>query len=539
VLLLAWTSVALAGPAVVLEPLRRDDLHALLPTAADRPEEVHAWPGDEVGLLSPARAWLGGGTRVGLFAEASAPDAPPLTLWARGVDAAGEVGPWVPVTETWREGATRVGVADLGDWWPGAQLRVADADAARSLGWELLVPLEEQGETEPPTSPPPPLSDGLEELGVVTRTEWGAEPTTCTSTEDDWYRFAIHHTAGTQTYGGTVEGAVRAHQAYSLGTGEYCDIPYQFLVGYDGSLYEGRPLQYRSGATGGDNNDGNIAVCFLGCYSGDACGSLGTDDTDIMIVAARALVDQLAEDHTIGVDEDSLRGHRDWPGNYTNCPGDYIYPRLGEVRAAEAPYTATVLGWSSDADGGTGLRLPRGEDVEVTLEVRNDGTRSWTPGPVGAAGSTFLAPVPRDTTTPYAGGGWPSPTRAAAPGAVVEPGQVGAFTFQLRGDTLGPGSVAFGFVHEQVTWFADLPYGGGPEDGAFSLAFEVVEPTGSDTGGEGPPGSRLPGTPMALDEEGCACGTVPRAERGGVGLVALLALGFVRRRRRREPRARG
>ena len=66
---------------------------------------------------------------------------------------------------------------------------------------------------------------------------------------------AIHHTAGSQTYGGTVEGSVRALQAYAFSTGEYCDIPYQFLVGYDGSLWEGRPYDYYSGATGGGNNE--------------------------------------------------------------------------------------------------------------------------------------------------------------------------------------------------------------------------------------------------------------------------------------------
>ena len=60
--------------------------------------------------------------------------------------------------------------------------------------------------------------------------------------------------------------AVKALQAYAQDSGGYCDIPYQFLVGHDGSLWEGRSLTYTSGATGGGNNDGNIAVSFLGCY---------------------------------------------------------------------------------------------------------------------------------------------------------------------------------------------------------------------------------------------------------------------------------
>lgn len=538
-----WSLVLIAeavagGPLAPIgsaRPLVSDDLHALLPTRTDTAVAVGAWPREDGWRVSPVRAWLGGGERVALIGEVVRPDAEVLAVEARGIDGDGAVGPWVPLEETWREDTTRVASAELGGWWPAAQLRVADAIATSRFGWEMIVPLEDRAARADASEPvPPPLSSGLDALGVVTRSEWGASATTCSTPEDDWYRFAVHHTAGTQTYGGTVEGAVRALQAYALGSGEYCDIPYQFLVGYDGSLYEGRPLSYQSGATGG-NNPGNIAVCFLGCYSGSACGSLSNDDTDGMIVSARALVDVLASDHAIAVSEDTLRGHRDWPDNSTNCPGDYVYARLDEVREPNAPYTATVVGWGFDGDDGTGLRIEQGTEIEVWIDARNDGTRDWT------VGGTFLAPLPRDVASPYAGSGWPSPTRAATPSAPVSPGQTARLSFRLRGDTLGAGSVSFALVQEALTWFASAPYGGGPAEGTVIVPFEVVAPTEprdtappDDTGPAGGGPAALPGERVAIGA-GCGCAVAERGAGLPIGMMSVAALTMLAAARRRPP----
>ena len=49
---------------------------------------------------------------------------------------------------------------------------------------------------------------------MVPREVWGADPTNCSTPEDNWYRFAIHHTAGNTTHSGTIEGAVQFTQAW-------------------------------------------------------------------------------------------------------------------------------------------------------------------------------------------------------------------------------------------------------------------------------------------------------------------------------------
>ena len=62
---------------------------------------------------------------------------------------------------------------------------------------------------------------------------------------------AIHHTAGHQDTNGSIQAQVQMLQAYFQDSLGYCDIAYQWLVGKDGSIWEGRPYGYYSAATGG------------------------------------------------------------------------------------------------------------------------------------------------------------------------------------------------------------------------------------------------------------------------------------------------
>jgi hypothetical protein len=263
------------------------------------------------------------GSRLMMIVEAS--DTVPVRIEAR----VGES--WVGLEELWHEGSLSVFRLDLAST-DAVSLRSSDQERIVALDWDLFEP----GTPEPRlegVAPPSPgvLPAELVDIGVISRSDWGAQSTTCTSTENDWYRMAVHHTAGSQTSGGSVQGAVKSLQSYALGTGTYCDIPYQFLVGYDGSLWEGRPYDYYSGATGGGNNDGNSAVSFLGCYHPEpGCGTAHAA-TDAMMDAGQLLIQTFSALHGIETTDEYIRGHQDWPGNSTACPGDYILARFDEL----------------------------------------------------------------------------------------------------------------------------------------------------------------------------------------------------------------
>jgi hypothetical protein len=479
------------------------------------------------GWNAPLRAEAAG-TRVAMIVEATDTDAVAVELSAGGA--------WLRANERWRDGRVTIFTLDLEAPTDRLWFRSPDAGRIALVDWDLLTPTAGEPRVAGGAPPPAPgvLPAELKAIGVTSRADWGADPTTCTSTEDDWYRMAIHHTAGSQTYGGTVEGAVRALQAYAFSTGEYCDIPYQFLVGYDGSLWEGRPYDYYSGATGGGNNDGNAAVCFLGCYHPSGCATSHAV-TDAMMEKGQLLVQTVATLNSIPSDEDSIRGHRDWPDNATACPGDWLYDRLDELREPLTPnYAGSPQSLSCAPGEGAALALTTGEVGTCTLQVLNTGRATWAPG------LTNLAPIPRDVASPLAAPGWLSGARVVSVSASTGPGSAGSFVFEVLGPVAGQHTLPLGLVHEGVTWFAD---DGGPADGAMAVTVTVADPVpGADTGNDTGDGSGngkgersvLPGEPVALvDAAGCGCASHPGLARASLaGPAALVAL--LRRRRRAD-----
>jgi hypothetical protein len=449
------------------------------------------------------------GTRLAMIVEAHDERVPRVEVYANGE--------WIELAQRWHQGRVSILTTDLRTPTDQVRFRSPDANGITQLDWDLFTPTG--GEPRRTDAAPPPASGVLPAelvaIGVTSRADWDADPTTCTRTEDDWYRMAIHHTAGTQTYGGTVVGSVRALQAYALSTGEYCDIPYQFLVGYDGSLWEGRPYDYYSGATGGGNNDGNAAVCFLGCYHPSGC-STSHSVTDAMMESGQLLVQTFAALHSIPSTEDSIRGHRDWPDNATACPGDFLYDRLDELREpleeSVPSYAGAPTDLSCSPGEGARLTLAPGDTGSCTLTVQNVGQATWSPG------LTNLAPIPRDVASPLAAPTWLDTRRIVSVAATTSPGANGYFSFDVLAPAAGDYTLPLGLVHEGATWFAD---DGGPDDGAMSVSLAVT--THPDT----PSNRARPGDLMSrADVSGCGCasGTTPK------GLTALgITFAFLRR----------
>lgn len=436
------------------------------------------------------------GTRVGMMVEVADDRPVRIEVW-NGQE-------WRSARETFRIARSLVMVVDLGRSVTEVKFRSPDQARLVAVDWDLFVPMSEPRGVAPPS--PGVLPAELSAIGVVSRASWGARSTTCTSTEDNWYRMAIHHTAGTQTYGGSVKGAVQFLQAYAMDSGEYCDIPYQFLVGYDGSLWEGRPYDYYSGATGGGNNDGNIAVSFLGCYHPSGCATSNAV-TEEMMTQGQLLVQTLVDMHGIPSDSDAIRGHRDWPGNATACPGDWLYARLDELRTPLGPaYGAAFQGQSFVAP----LQIEQGQSVSGTIDLLNIGRMSWEPG------VTFLGTTPRDVGSNLAGASWPSSARAATVAQSVAPGTVGSFALTVYGNEVGDFDQGFGLVQEGVIWFAD---DGGPADGSIHLNGTVFAPeipdestpiVGDDsaTNAQDSEAEALAwsaGTPVSMADLGCGC----------------------------------
>ena len=137
----------------------------------------------------------------------------------------------------------------------------------------------------------------------------------------------------------------------------------------------------------------------------------------------------------------------------------------------------------------TALTVHEGDVATGYIELTNTGSQTWK------AGTTKLAPIPRDQASPFADNSWLSPTRISTVAADVAPGAVGRFDVALDAGAPGNTEIELGLVEESVTWFADAPHGGGPADG-FLKVHLIVVPAGApldagvpegDAGGVGSP----------------------------------------------------
>jgi uncharacterized protein (TIGR03382 family) len=137
----------------------------------------------------------------------------------------------------------------------------------------------------------------------------------------------------------------------------------------------------------------------------------------------------------------------------------------------------------------TAYTMHVGETAQGSITLTNTGTKPWV------AGTTKLAPIPRDTASSFATDDWLSTTRVSTVAADVQPGDKGTFSLPLKATAVGDFEVELGLVEEAVTWFADAPLGGGPADGFLKVHVTVVAEgasldagtasTGGDAGGSG------------------------------------------------------
>lgn len=104
---------------------------------------------------------------------------------------------------------------------------------------------------------------------IVSRKGWGARPPrlqVAMKTPRATHVF-IHHTTGPQCNDKTsCSRLIRSHQKHHMDANRWPDIGYNFLVGGDGRIYEGRGFGREGAHTRGYNHVG-IAISFVGDFN--------------------------------------------------------------------------------------------------------------------------------------------------------------------------------------------------------------------------------------------------------------------------------
>ncbi|KAL0973294.1 hypothetical protein UPYG_G00201550 [Umbra pygmaea] len=167
--------------------------------------------------------------------------------------------------------------------------------------------------------------DPIATVKVVTRGQWGAVASRCQETlKYPAERVVIHHTA--IVHGGEFQecvGQLIHIQTMHMQDRNFDDIGYNFLIGGDGTVYEGRGWGVVGAHTKGNNHD-SLGIALLGNFNNESPSP-----------KALSSVKKILQ---FGVSQGYLNtrfillGHRDLGD--TLCPGERLYSSLQNIMKA-------------------------------------------------------------------------------------------------------------------------------------------------------------------------------------------------------------
>ncbi|HEV2756461.1 MAG TPA: N-acetylmuramoyl-L-alanine amidase [Actinomycetota bacterium] len=265
---------------------------------------------------------------------------------------------------------------------------------------------------------------------IVTRAEWGADESVKSTTGSCVRRFFpvqqlfVHHTVG-RNFESNPKAAMRAIYYFHTQRQGWCDVGYNFVVDWNGRIYEGRwarkyaPWEVHSsedaagravaGAHVSGYNSGSVGISVMGNFS-EVQPPPAVRKSLAQLLAWEADRHDLKPrgEHTYRNPETGstrrlkyIAGHRD--AGYTECPGNFLYAALPQVRKdtaaamgegkASSTMTATAeprevtYGESATVSGTLALSDGTPLAVQSIVLYTNEGGRGWT-----VAGTTTTRP---------------------------------------------------------------------------------------------------------------------------------------------------
>jgi N-acetylmuramoyl-L-alanine amidase/FG-GAP-like repeat len=201
----------------------------------------------------------------------------------------------------------------------------------------------------------------------------------------------VHHTAGANSYDADqVPAIIRGIYVYHVQGRGWNDIGYNFLADRFGRIWEGRYGGTSAPVVGAHTlgyNSESFAMSAIGNFD-------VTSPPSAMISAYQRLFAWKLGVHGVpvtgrvtlfGTSFERISGHRD--AGQTDCPGRYLYARLGDIRA-----------------GAAGLGVPR---AAVTRSLDDGGTPDVLGRPTGSAAALAAPFIASPVASPVlSGSGW-------------------------------------------------------------------------------------------------------------------------------------
>lgn len=181
----------------------------------------------------------------------------------------------------------------------------------------------------------------IEKPATITAVEWGSDPLPIPDERRHEPKYITIHHAGVEVKPDSDPYAsVRNLQAWGKktvadGGKDWPDLPYHFLIASDGTIFEGRPVEYEPETNTTYKVRGHIGVELFGNFEVQRV----SPQQVASVVKLTAWLSQ-----TYGIPDELIRGHRDLAE--TDCPGADFYRYfedgqlldwIDQARAGEEP----------------------------------------------------------------------------------------------------------------------------------------------------------------------------------------------------------
>lgn len=162
-----------------------------------------------------------------------------------------------------------------------------------------------------------PTTKPVEKPAMVSAAEWGSTPQPIPEERRHTPKnITIHHAGVEWKNTSTPIKSVKGLQEYGQKEKNWPDVPYHFIIGPDGTIFEGRSVDYAPDTNTDYDVHGHIGIEIMGNFEVQRV-SEGQLDSLVKLTA------WLAQKYNIGADH--IGGHKDIAKGQTVCPGKDLY----------------------------------------------------------------------------------------------------------------------------------------------------------------------------------------------------------------------
>lgn len=182
---------------------------------------------------------------------------------------------------------------------------------------------------------------------TVSAEEWGSTPQPIPEERRHVPEFVTIHHAGVLWKAGD-EGAAKLRGLQAFGQREkgWPDLPYHYLITPDGTIYEGRPIEYEPETNTSYDVTGHLGVQLYGNFEEQR---VSPAQMESLVRLTAWLLEEF------NIDPETIGGHNDRPGVVTVCPGRDLARYLDD---------GSLMSWVESVRWGNELNIELGAPLE-------------------------------------------------------------------------------------------------------------------------------------------------------------------------------